>query len=320
MHRRSDGSCFCATPVRWAALSGKSAAPWYLDPMTAPGPLAVLAEAERASREQGRAVLCQVVRADGSTPGKVGWKLLVRGDGSAFGNLGGGAFEAMVIADARERLGEDTGAPAVKRYYLTETAVQGEPTGMVCGGMMEVLLEVLTAPPLLVVCGGGPVGQAVAQAAALAGFDRLVAEDREAFREPSRFPEGTRFAAVGREFLEDFLAEARGRELYVALVSRCWQTDAAALASVLRQRPVELAYLGLMGSRRKIARVRREVEARGFGLEGLPWHAPIGLPIGGDAPGEIAISILAEIVRERCRRRAGAPAALAEPSASLLTT
>jgi xanthine dehydrogenase accessory factor len=287
--------------------------------MIAAEPLAVLAEAERTVREQGRAVLCQIVRAQGSTPGKLGWKLLVRADGGAVGNLGGGAFEAIVKADAAARLA--AGAPSeVKRYYLTEQAVQGEPTGMVCGGMMEVLLEVLTAPPLLVVCGGGPVGQAVAQAAALAGFDRLVAEDREAFREPSRFPEGTRFAAVGREFLEDFLAEARGRELYVALVSRCWQTDAAALASVLRQRPVELAYLGLMGSRRKIARVRREVEARGFGLEGLPWHAPIGLPIGGDAPGEIAISILAEIVRERCRRRAGAPAALAEPSASLLTT
>lgn len=274
--------------------------------MTAPGPLEVLGEAERATREQGRAVLCQVVRADGSTPGKVGWKLLVRGDGSAFGNLGGGAFEAMVVADARERLAAAAAASGTKRYYLTEKAVQGEPTGMVCGGMMEVLLEVLAAPPLAVVCGGGPVGQAVARACALAGFDCVVAEDRPAYREPLLFPAGARAVAVTRDYAEDFLAPWRGRELYVAIVSRCWETDAAALAAVLRQAPERLRYLGLMGSSRKIARVRREVEARGLSLAGVELRAPIGLPIGGDTPGEIAISIVAEMVQARSALAAAA--------------
>lgn len=260
----------------------------------------MLAEAERSVRIHGRAVLCQVVRADGSTPGKLGWKLLVRPDGSAFGNLGGGAVEAMVAADAAGKLAD--GEPSeVRRYYLTEQAVRGEATGMACGGMMEVLLEVLTAPPLLVVCGGGPVGQAVARAGDLAGFDCLVADDREGFRDPRRFPAGTRFAAVSRTYEEDFLAPVAGRELYVTIVSRCWQTDAAALAAVLRQRPARLAYLGLMGSRRKIARVQREVLAQGLSLGGVALHAPIGLPIGGDTPGEIAISILAELLQVRHR-------------------
>jgi xanthine dehydrogenase accessory factor len=256
-------------------------------------------------------VLCQVVRAEGSTPGKVGWKLLVRGDGSVFGNLGGGALEAMVAADARERLGSASGAAAAsdtKRYYLTEKAVHGEPTGMVCGGMMEVLLEVLAAPPLVVVCGGGPVGQAVAQAAALAGFDCAVAEDRPRFREAALFPAATRPLPVSRDYREDFLAPFAGRDLYVAIVSRCWETDAAALAAVLRQAtgtaPPRLAYLGLMGSRRKVARVRREVERQGLALTDVELHAPIGLPIGGDTPGEIAISIVAQMVSVRSARAA----------------
>jgi xanthine dehydrogenase accessory factor len=276
--------------------------------MTAPGPLDVLAEAQRATREQGRALLCQVVRAEGSTPGKVGWKLLVRADGSAYGNLGGGAFEAMVAADARERLGAAAASSGTKRYYLTEKAVQGEATGMVCGGMMEVLLEVLAAPPLAVICGGGPVGQAVARAVALAGFDCAVVEDRPAFREPLLFPAGAQPVAVTRDYAEDFLAPWRGRELYVAIVSRCWETDAAALAAVLRQAPPRLAYLGLMGSKRKIARVRREVEAQGLSLAGVELAAPIGLPIGGDTPGEIAISIVAEMIQVRSARAAAAPA------------
>jgi xanthine dehydrogenase accessory factor len=91
----------------------------------------------------------------------------------------------------------------------------------------------------------------------------------------------------------------RNRELYVAVVTRCWETDTTALAAVLRRIPSGLRYLGLMGSRRKVARVREELAALGFDLCGVRLRAPIGLPIGGDSPGEIAISILAEIIGTR---------------------
>jgi xanthine dehydrogenase accessory factor len=181
----------------------------------------------------------------------------------------------------------------VKRYYFTEEAVKGEPTGMVCGGMADVFLEVITAAPVLVICGGGPVGQALARAGALAGFELLVVDDRAELRQPDLFPAGTRFAEVERDYHERFLDPFRRREVYVAVVTRCWETDAAALAAVLRQEPPGLRYLGLMGSRRKIARVRDEVAALGHDHR---LHAPIGLPVGGDSPGEIAISVLAEIL------------------------
>jgi xanthine dehydrogenase accessory factor len=248
--------------------------------------------------------LCQIVRTEGSTPGKPGWKLLARPDGSTFVNLGGGAFEAMVCADARARLANGAGKAAseIKRYYFTEDAVKGEPTGMVCGGMAEVFLEVLEAPPVLVVCGGGPVGQALARGGSLAGFECLVADDRPEFRQPELFPEGSRVAEVGRDYTEPFLDPVRRRDLYVAVVTRCWETDTAALSGILRQDPPGLRYLGLMGSRRKVARVREEVEALGFDLAGRDLKAPIGLPIGGDTPGEIAISILAEAIRTRYGR------------------
>lgn len=268
-----------------------------------PGPAEVLAEAECSLHSHGRVALCQIVRTEGSTPGKPGWKLLTRPDGTTFGNLGGGAFEAMVCADARSRLasGADRSSE-IKRYYFTEDAVKGEPTGMVCGGMAEVFLEVLEAPPVLVVCGGGPVGQALARAGAFAGFECLVTDDRPDFRQPDLFPEGARIAEVGRGYEEPFLEPVRRRDLYVAVVTRCWETDTAALAGILRQDPPGLRYLGLMGSRRKVARVRQEVEALGFDLAAKNLKAPIGLPIGGDTPGEIAISILAEAIRTRYRR------------------
>jgi xanthine dehydrogenase accessory factor len=270
--------------------------------MTAGSGAEVLREAALSLESQGRIVLCQIVRAEGSTPGKVGWKLLARLDGSFCGNLGGGAFEAMVKADARQLLTRGPGAaaaPEVKRYYLTEEAVRGEATGMVCGGMVEVFLEVVAAPPVLVVCGGGPVGQALARAGVLAGFEPLVTDDREPFRDPGLFPEGTRLAAVDRDYSQDFLGPVERRDLYVTVVSRCWETDTAALAAVLRQAPPHLCYLGLMGSRRKVARVREELARRGAPPSLVPLRAPIGLPIGGNSPGEIAISILAEVIGTR---------------------
>jgi xanthine dehydrogenase accessory factor len=89
---------------------------------------------------------------------------------------------------------------------------------------------------------------------------------------------------------------------------------------VLRQAPPRLAYLGLMGSRRKIARVRREVERQGLAvdsavtLDGAGLRAPIGLPIGGDTPGEIAIAVLAEMIQARSSLAAAAAASSARLS------
>jgi xanthine dehydrogenase accessory factor len=273
--------------------------------MPTAAPPEVLAETERSLQIYARVVLCQIVRAEGSTPGKMGWKLLARPDGTFVGNLGGGAFEALVKTDALEKLKSRAGVDSseVKRYYLTEEATRGEPTGMVCGGMAEVFLEVMVAAPVLVICGGGPVGQALAKAAALAGFEILVMDDRAEFRRPELFPAGTRLVTVDPDYSEsvgeDVLALVRRREIYAAVVSRCWETDVAALAAVLRDAPEGLRYLGLMGSRRKVARVREELAARGFDLSNIRLHAPIGLPIGGDSPGEIAISILAEVIGTR---------------------
>ena len=256
----------------------------------------VLKEAERCVRRQGRTALCQVFRAEGSSPGKAGWKLLVRVDGTAFGNLGGGAFEALVKDDARAKLAESTPQSEIKRYYLTETAVRGEATGMVCGGFVEVFLEILVAKPVLVICGGGPVGQALAHNAVLCDFDVVIADDRAEFRKPSLFPDSARVVAIDREQEEPFLEGFPNRDLYIAVVSRCWETDLSALASILRQPPQRLVYLGLMGSKRKVERVRRELLERGLDPDEYDFRAPIGLPIGADRPGELAVSILAEMI------------------------
>lgn len=267
--------------------------------MAEPSPADVLTRLSDALGTHGRVALAHIVRTEGSTPGKSGWKLLITPDGSAWGNLGGGAFEAMVKVEAAQRLEQERPQAEIKRFYLTEEATKGEATGMVCGGFADVFLEVLEEAPALVICGGGPVGQALARAGDLAGFRLAVVDDRAEYRRAELFPARTRILAVGRDYEEDFLAELGGRDLYITVVTRCWETDTAALAAVLRQQPARLRYLGLMGSRRKIERVRKEVEGRGFDLSQVALKAPIGLPIGGASPGEIAVAVLAEIIEAR---------------------
>lgn len=272
--------------------------------MSLPSEAEVLAEADRTVRAQGRVALCQLIRTEGSTPGRAGWKLLVRPDGSSHGNLGGGAFEAMVKRDAGEKLRESFPTSQLKRYYLTETASRGEATGMVCGGLVEVFLEVLMAKPLLLICGGGPVGQALAGNAALCDFDVMVVDDRSEFLSPELFPPETSLVEVDREYEGDFLEGLGGRELIVAVVSRCWETDLAAISGLFRQRPENLSYLGLMGSERKVERIVTELVAKDIDLRDEPvFRAPIGLPIGGETPGELAVSILGEIIQLRKTQR-----------------
>ena len=252
--------------------------------------LEALVEEIRAGR---RAVLATIVRASGSTPRTVGARMLVREDGTQTGTIGGGAFEAMVTQDARLLLdGGET--PVVKRYVFTESGPDA--LGMACGGTAEVLLEASSAGPRLIVFGAGHVGLATARLAATVGFACEIVDDREAFCEAAA---KTGVGKVHRcdAGYERGVPEAGPRD-FVAVVTRCHRTDRLALRRVLG-RP--LAYVGLIGSRRKRTVIFRElVAADGITEDDLaPVRCPIGLPIGGESPEEIAVSIVAEMLQVR---------------------
>jgi xanthine dehydrogenase accessory factor len=245
-------------------------------------------------RSGRRVVLATIVRATGSTPRTVGTRMLVRTDGSSSGTIGGGAFEAMVIADAGELLAKPEPAPEVRRYTFTETGEDA--LGMACGGSAEVLLEASGRGARLVVFGAGHVGLALARLASTVGFAPELVDDR------AEFCDAARAARVGRVFACDAEFASGLPELdegcYVAVVTRCHRTDRLALRRVLG-RP--LRYVGLIGSRRKKAVIFRELaEQDGIAASELARvRCPIGLPIGGETPDEIAVSIVAELMQVR---------------------
>jgi xanthine dehydrogenase accessory factor len=245
-------------------------------------------------RSGRRAVLATIVKATGSTPRTVGARMLVRADGGTLGTIGGGAFEAMVISDATAMLVQSEPAPAVKRYAFTEAGQDA--LGMACGGSAEVLLEASGTGARLIVFGAGHVGLALARLAATVGFAPELVDDR------AEWCEAARSAAVGQVWRCDATFTANlppiDPSCYVAVVTRCHRTDRLALKRVI---DAPLRYLGLIGSRRKKAVIFGELAAEdGVSPEALARvRCPIGLPIGGETPEEIAVSIVAELLQVR---------------------
>jgi xanthine dehydrogenase accessory factor len=159
----------------------------------------------------------------------------------------------------------------------------------------DVLVEPVVPRPRLLVVGGGHVGQALVRQASLVGFEVVVIEDRPEFADAALFPQGVtvRRGDVADE-LKSLLTGA-GADSCVALVSRGHLVDGKALAACIH-RPA--AYIGMMGSRRKVALLRRHFLETGLATaaEFDRVYAPIGLDIGAQAVEEIAASIVAQLI------------------------
>jgi xanthine dehydrogenase accessory factor len=239
--------------------------------------------------ERGEAAaLVTIVSARGSTPQRVGAKMLVFADGRIVGTIGGGCYEHDAFWKAREAI--TTRRPALVHYELDDDFAQE--TGLICGGQMDVYIEPIEPSPELYVVGAGHVGFHLARLAHEVGFRVHVVDDREKFANRERFPDAV-------EIVVDDIPVWIGRtqlppHAYAVIVTRGHTNDLEALRALA---PRELRYLGLIGSRAKVARIYDQLVADNLPADALRHvHAPIGLDIGAVTPQEIAVSILAELI------------------------
>ena len=160
----------------------------------------------------------------------------------------------------------------------------------------ESLVEPVIPRPILLIVGGGHIGQALARQAILVGFDVVVLDDRPEFTDPALFPEGvaTRCGDIRRE-VEAFPI---GRDTYIVIVTRGHKHDAEALDACIH---APAAYIGMIGSKRKVALMRKDFVESGLAGEeefGRVF-APVGLDIGAVTVPEIAASIVAQLIAVR---------------------
>jgi xanthine dehydrogenase accessory factor len=178
----------------------------------------------------------------------------------------------------------------VIHYELNDDFAQE--TGLVCGGQMDVYIEPIEPSPELYIIGAGHVGFHLGRLAADVGFRVHVADDREKFANAERFPSAVEIVV---DDIPSWIEHARiPPHAYAVIVTRGHTNDLEALRALA---PRELRYLGLIGSRAKVARIFDALTADRMPADTLKKvHAPIGLDIGAVTPQEIAVSILAELI------------------------
>ena len=245
------------------------------------------------ARQGGPAVAtATVVRASGDGGPRLGDKLLVRRDGTRLGSLGGGPLEEAVAAYAREAMARH-GAETV--HFTPDGRPVPRRSAAEAAGAVAVLVEVHESSPRLVVVGGGHIGRSLCRIGAECGFSVTVIDDRPEYADAERLPEADR--VVCGEFEEVLAEEPLDENTYVVLVTRGHRQDEVSLRTVIG-RP--LAYLGMIGSRRRTGAVLSHLLAEGVAREHVERvRTPIGLDIGAETPAEIAVSIMAEIILER---------------------
>lgn len=238
------------------------------------------------------AALVTVLRTKGSVPRDAGSKMIVLESGQIYGTIGGSTVEARVIDEARVAI-QSQNITIVKHDLFDE---QGKDTGMVCGGTMEFLIEPLAVGEKLYVFGGGHVALPVVQMASKVGFNITVIDDRPEFANAERFPEaGNCVQASPGPYAEQLELTERD---YVVIVTPGHKNDYAVLKGIIKK---PYRYLGLIGSKVK----RKEIYEKLQKNDGISQaelkkvHCPIGIEIGSETPEEIAVSIVAELIKVR---------------------
>lgn len=223
--------------------------------------------------------LATVVAATGTWAARVGRKAVIWLDQEPLGSLGLGDLEARALADARDVL-------AQKQHKLLCYDIEGE--------RLEVFVEVQRRPPTLIIVGAGHIAVPLAQLGSLCAFSVTVLDDRAQFATRERFP--TADQVIAAPFRKAIRGMPIDNDTYIVLVTRGHQHDIDCLLEVIDS---PAAYIGMIGSKRRVRAVFELLEKE-QGMDPAKFdrvYSPIGLDIGAETPAEIAVCIMAEIIK-----------------------
>lgn len=249
-------------------------------------------------------VLASVVDTNGSTPRKKGAWLLMKKDGTCYGTVGGGKLEAET-----ERIGKEILLSKKSEIFHFELKpVDQNGIDMRCGGDADIKIQYISAEnpenfpeemnleSRAIIFGAGHVGLALEPIIRSIGFQTIVVDDRKEFANKERFQNATQ-VIVADSYEDPFGSIETDKDTYVIIVTRGHSGDYHVLREALRK---TTAYIGMIGSKGKIATVFDMLKADGFGESDFSKvYSPVGLNIMAETPEEIAISIAAEMIMVR---------------------
>jgi xanthine dehydrogenase accessory factor len=252
----------------------------FLEPLRE-GFLNIYKEAVRIKQKGGGAVLATLVSLDGDFPKGEGSKLLMKTSGEKVGFLLGGAeLEKRILSEGEVVLKEKK--PKVWVFSHEDRK-------------LEVLLEPVFSEPTVYIFGGGHVSEQLAPLAKRVHFKVVVMDDREMFANRERFPEADE--VIVSEFERCFDRLIIDDSSYIVIVTRGHLYDSFVLEQAVKSKA---RYIGMIGSKKKIRTLYQNLMEKGMKKEILDRvHAPIGIDINSETPEEIAVSIVAELIKVR---------------------
>lgn len=199
-------------------------------------------------------------------------------------------------AAAAQQLGERTADAVAALFEVGADGAVRPATRVEPSGAPRVFLDPITGAQRLIIVGAGHIAQPLAQLGSMLGFHVTVIDDRAAFANRERFPNADRI--IVRPFAAAVEALELDRHCYLLSVTRGHAFDEEVLRTALRRR--NGAFIGMIGSRRRVRATLERIAEDGVPISELDEvHAPLGVDLGAETPAEIAVSIIAEIIRER---------------------
>lgn len=240
-----------------------------------------------------------MVDAVGSTPQDTGSKMLVTAAGLHSGTVGGGKVEFKAIQYAQSMLNQL--GSEIAPHQLVEWNLQRD-VGMTCGGVVKLFFEAYNhCDWRVIIFGAGHVAHAVVQCLGQLDCQSTCIDSREEWL--AKIPDRERLTKICTADLPAQVA-ALPSDAFVLCMTMGHATDRPVLAEIFRQGR-RFPYLGVIGSKAKRGVLVRELRAEGFSAEQAEaFHCPIGLPLGTNQPGEIAVSVVAQLIQERDAWRA----------------
>jgi xanthine dehydrogenase accessory factor len=285
-----------------------------------------------------RLVLMVVIDNEGSSPGRKGFKMAVAKDGM-FGTIGGGIMEHKLVEYARALLDKQKFEPFIKHQIHDKSAPKDQ-SGMICSGRQSIAFydinpdflpladqilgeedfqvsytssginkpsenpewsftETNSLPQKVYILGGGHVGLALSEVLSRLDFEIHILDHRENLNtmQLNHFAHSRQtveFEQIGRHIPE-------GNDIYVVIMSFGYRTDDIIIRQLINKR---FKYIGLLGSREKIAALFSKMVEDGFDKDNIARvYAPIGIDIKSETTQEIAISVAAQLIRVKNQNR-----------------
>jgi xanthine dehydrogenase accessory factor len=248
--------------------------------------LGIYQEVIRMKQKGGSAILATLITMDNAFPKEGNSKMLMKTTGEKIGSLFWGEKVEERIWGEGDTLPKGH-SPTVMIFHS-----EGENSSW---KKMEILLEPVFSEPTVYIFGGGHVSQQLAPLAKRVSFKVVIIDDREMFANRERFPEADE--VVVSEFEKSFDHLTIDDSSYIVIVTRGHLYDGFVLEEAIK---TNARYIGMIGSKKKIHTLYKNLMMKGIPKETLNGvHAPIGLDINSETPEEIAVSIVAELIKVR---------------------